>query len=68
MSDIVERLRKAPRHGLRPKSCKDCEIAGLEAENKRLRKLIFEGYHFPSSVAVRADMRAVAKEVEVNDE
>lgn len=47
MTDIVERLRQAPRqpdcpHGLRPKSCKDCDIAELEAEIDRLRAALEE--------------------------
>lgn len=47
MTKIVDRLRNAPRqpdcpHGLRPKSCKDCDIAGLEAEIERLRASLVE--------------------------
>lgn len=49
MIDIVERLRAAPRqpdcpHGLRPKACKDCEIAELEAEKQALREALSKTY------------------------
>jgi len=50
MSDIVERLRQAPRqpdcpHGLRHKACKDCDIAELEAEIDRLREALDDMLH-----------------------